>query len=304
MSAQILTELARAKVNLDLTVLGRRADGFHELDSLVAFADVGDIVTLDLDGPAGVHVAGPFADGIVGENLASRALALVARAAPGIRLGHVRIDKQLPIASGLGGGSADAAAVLRLLERANPAYADRLDWAALAAQLGSDVPVCLANHACRMTGRGEVLAPLVDFPMLPTVLVNAQSDVPFDKTRRIFAELAASAWNGTPQPVRDGATLDGERRRIRDSSASAVAVFVGYLGQRHNDLEAPALTLIPSLETVLAALRHDRLSNIVRMSGAGPTCFALCRSLDDARAVASRVAARHPGWWVRATQLG
>ena len=185
------TTLARAKVNLTLRVHGRRADGFHELDSVVAFADIGDAVTLVAGAPIGVAMRGPFASAIGGENLAQRALSLAAAAAPELQLGHVTIDKQIPVAAGLGGGSADAAAVLRLIQRANPAHAARHDWLALAAGLGSDVPVCFADRACRMSGRGEIVEPIGVLPPLPAVLINPQVPVPPNKTRAVFTQLAA-----------------------------------------------------------------------------------------------------------------
>src|SRR5690606_13758578 len=150
----VLTETARAKVNLTLEVLGRRTDGFHELESLVAFAAIGDEVTLRVGAPLGVTVSGPNASAIDGENIAARALAVLVEAAPALVLGGVHIEKRLPVAAGIGGGSADAAAVLRAVARANPELAAAIDWHALAASLGADVPVCLASTAQFMWGIG------------------------------------------------------------------------------------------------------------------------------------------------------
>jgi 4-diphosphocytidyl-2-C-methyl-D-erythritol kinase len=283
----VLSERARAKINLSLRILGRRADGYHELDSVVAFADVADVVTLTLGVPPTVSVYGPFGDAIEGENLATRALELVAAAAPGLTAGAISIEKNLPVAAGVGGGSADAAAVLRLLRLANPARAASIDWMGLAAQLGSDVPVCLESRACRMTGRGEQLTPLHGFAPLAAVLVNPQAPVPADKTRQVFKRLAAAA-------------LPAERPASASTSRWTTADALSGV----NDLQAPATAVVPSIATVLHALESDTLPHAVRLSGAGPTCFALTATMDDAHAVAMRIAERHPTWWVRATTLG
>ncbi len=282
----VLSERARAKVNLTLRVLGKRADGFHELDSVVAFADVADVVTLTVGEAPTVCVYGPFASAIEGENLATRALELAAVAAPDLKSGSITIEKHLPVAAGVGGGSADAAAVLRLLKRANPKLAASVDWLALAAQLGSDVPVCFEDRACRMTGRGETLFAVDGILPMAAVLVNPQVPVPTDKTRRIFKHLAAA-------PLRAG---DAE-------AAGAQPWEIGDALHGSNDLQAPATAVIPEIATIIEALMSDTLPWAARLSGAGPTCFALCVSMDDAYAVAERISAQHPNWWVRATTL-
>ena len=302
---QPLAERARAKVNLGLRILGKRADGFHELDSLVAFADIGDLITLTPGALRHVTTSGPFAQAIAGENLAARALAAVTAAHPDLHLGAISIDKQLPVAAGLGGGSADAAAVLRLVRRANPERSASVDWPALAASLGSDVPVCFANAACRMTGRGEHLTPVAPMPALPAVLVNPCVPVPADKTRQVFARLAAPPLDLShripdathtpslsPPPSSCGGDPDVE------------AYLAQHLRHVRNDLAAPAMAVIPAIADVLAALQADPLPHVVLLSGAGPTCLALCVSMDDAVAVAERVAAKHRTWWVRAVRLG
>ncbi len=158
---QVFTEQARAKVNLTLRVRGRRADGYHDLDSLVAFADVGDTVSLTLGPERVVTVTGPFAAGIAGPNLLDRCLAFAGMATAPLQLGAVRLEKQLPVAAGLGGGSADTAALLRAIRRANdrPDAAAVDDWFRLAAQLGADVPVCLENRASFISGIGETVVP-------------------------------------------------------------------------------------------------------------------------------------------------
>ncbi len=145
-------EFAPAKINLTLRVLGRRPDGYHELESLVAFADVGDWVTLDVSKPVGVTTSGPFAGSIAGANLVEVALRRLVIEAPQLRLGSVHLEKNLPVAAGIGGGSADAAAVIRAVKRANAEQVETLDWNAFALRLGADVPVCLISRAAWMTG--------------------------------------------------------------------------------------------------------------------------------------------------------
>jgi 4-diphosphocytidyl-2-C-methyl-D-erythritol kinase len=282
----VLAETARAKVNLSLRILGKRADGYHELDSLVAFAGVGDTVTLTVGSPVTVTVHGPFSRAIVGENLAQRALNLAQATCPSLRVGGVTIDKQLPVAAGLGGGSADAAAVLRLVRRANPQLAAQVDWSAIAEALGSDVPACLLNRTCRMSGRGECLRLQLGVAPMAAVLVNPQAPVPPDKTARVFRALAA-----LPVPI--GVVPAG--RRV------AAAVFGPDVG---NDLEVPASTVVPAIADVLAVLRRNTLTLTARLSGAGPTCFALTRTMADALTLAADVSTNHAGWWVRATTLG
>ena len=148
-----IVECARAKINLTLSVVGRRSDGYHELRSLVVFADIGDTVTLTLGAPPEVSVTGPFSADIAGRNLVAETLTRLAQAEPRFELGAVTIEKNLPVAAGLGGGSADAAAALRAIRRANPAISDTFDWIGFAAGLGSDVPVCLVNQPSLMWGR-------------------------------------------------------------------------------------------------------------------------------------------------------
>lgn len=308
-----MSELARAKVNLTLRVLGRRRDGFHELDSVVALAGIGDRVTMIPGGYPSVEVTGPFASAIAGENLVMRTLQLVAEEIPSVRLGSVAIDKQLPVAAGLGGGSADAAAVLRLVlqsyqrgRRKTLQLQQQLEDIAVA--LGSDVLVCFHNVSSHMTGRGETVKQIHLFPSLPAVLINPQVLVPEDKTRQVFARLEA--------PPLDQALLQ-QKPVTLDAAQSWQHLGHGCLGEAgeaqlwrqhildsRNDLEAPATAIIPAIAGVLAAARADKRTVVARLSGAGPTCFALTATLEDAFALAADLAAQHPSWWVRATQLG
>ena len=168
----VITESARAKVNLTLEIVGRRPDGYHELKSLVAFADLADRLILDSDAGPAVTVSGPFAGEIAGENLLAATLRLIAAREPRLRLGAVHLEKAIPVAAGLGGGSADAAALLRAVRLANPEYAAAVDWPGLAARLGADVPVCLESRAAWVFGKGEDVVPLAaQLPTLHAVLV-------------------------------------------------------------------------------------------------------------------------------------
>lgn len=286
-------EIARPKVNLTLRILGRRADGYHALESIVAFADgPADRITLDLARPRGVTASGPFASGIAGTNLLDTVLELVAIAArdQDVQLGHVHLEKSLPVAAGIGGGSADAAALLRALRNANPHLAEAVDWRAIALRLGADVPVCLVNRATLMSGIGEQLSPLAHLPPLDVVLVNPQVPVPADKTAQVFRALAAPPL----PPGHAGAAFP-------DVSSRAALL---QLIDGGNDLERAATTVVPDIADVLAALRSEPGCRVAAMSGAGPTCFAVFDDAGEARAAAASLAARHPSWWITTARLG
>lgn len=282
-----LAATAKAKVNLTLRVLGKRPDGFHELDSVVAFASVGDTVMMAPGKPRQVDTFGPFASAIAGENLVARAVALALAIEPRLDIGHIAIEKILPVAAGIGGGSSDAAAALRLIRSANPRFAGAIDWTTLAADLGSDVPVCLVNAASRIQGRGERLTPIASLPPISAVLVNPRVAVPADKTRQVFASLRAP-------PLGSAIT--------RELPAEA-ADWLDFLAEARNDLEAPACAVIPAIRDVLTALRSHPATSLARLSGAGPTCFALTASQSDADRLAAAISTEHPMWWIRATTL-
>ncbi len=283
-----VTEKARAKINLTLTVLGRRPDGYHALLSLVAFADVADLVTLDPGATAGVTVAGPFADAIDGPNLVETALALVSESLPGLGIGHVTLQKHLPVASGIGGGSSDAAAVLRAIRSAHPQATAELDWMSIARRLGADVPVCFADRAVWMSGAGEELHDLASpLPELHAVIVNPQAPVPADKTARVFRALGASQISGTG----DGIATAWPAVPDRDE-------LLALIRRSGNDLEAPATAVVPQIEDVLSALEDAPGVEIARLSGAGPTCFAVFPDRASAAAAAASLAADHPNWWI------
>lgn len=284
----MIRKVARAKVNLTLRVLGRRPDGYHEIDSLIAFAeDACDILTFEPGTPIGVTASGPFAAAIQGENILVTALERLSGIAPELRLGGVHVEKQLPVAAGIGGGSADAGALLRAVAAANPDASEDIDWMAIAAALGADVPVCLANRPCSVTGLGERLEPLDEVPPLEAVLVNTLDDVPPDKTAQVFRLFPARP----PTATGSGQPLSVPRHRHG---------LIAEISKVGNDLEPAALQAFPAIADVLSALRATEGCLYAAMSGAGPTCFGI---FEDAGKAATNLAADRPGWWIRSTRL-
>lgn len=261
---------AWAKINLTLHVTGQRADGYHLLDSMVVFAAVGDVLHLS-PGPLDLRMTGPFAAGLTaelqagGDNLCLKAARMAGRNL------SIVLDKRLPLASGIGGGSADAAAVLRGLA------ADVPD----PKLLGADVPVCLASRPTRMRGIGELLDPLPPLPDLHLVLVNPCKAVP---TPAVFAALQCRDNPAMPDP-----TAWTDR-----------AAFLQFLRECRNDLEAPAICLLPAIAEGLSALRGAG-AELARMSGSGATCFGIFPDREAAERAA--MALSRPDWWVVATGL-
>ncbi|WP_375161542.1 4-(cytidine 5'-diphospho)-2-C-methyl-D-erythritol kinase [Bradyrhizobium sp. RDT46] len=290
-----LIEQGRAKVNLSLRVVGRRADGYHDLESVVAFADCADRLTLEPGGELKLTTTGPLAAacGDTADNLVLKAATLLAEAVPGLKLGAFALDKVLPVAAGIGGGSADAAAALRLLARLNDLSLDdpRIQKVALAT--GADVPVCLVSRACDMTGVGEQLLPL-SLPSMPCVMVNPRVPV---ATKDVFQELGLR--NGE---LRVGVT-DVIRAPAWPEEGGSIADWVAVLERVPNDLEAPALRIQPVIGEVLEALRDSAGVQLARMSGSGATCFAIYGAENEAHAAAQTIRRDHPGWWVHAGTL-
>jgi len=278
---------APAKINLFLHVGDRRADGYHELESLVAFSDVGDELNFETADTLSLTVDGPF-----GAQLAGEGDNLVLRAARGAAMlaGHdlprrITLTKNLPVASGIGGGSADAAATLRafLLEWRQEEF-KLSDFVELAKTLGADVPVCFFGHSAWMYGIGDGIE-RVDLPELHAVLVNPGVSV---ATRDVFAKL--SARSGVDKLV------------WPESFGSAELVFE-FLKTVCNDLEEPALSIAPVIGDVLSALRAARGVQLARMSGSGATCFGLFTDAASARAATTQIARDHPSWWMKSTIL-
>jgi 4-diphosphocytidyl-2-C-methyl-D-erythritol kinase len=263
-------EIGYAKINLALHVRGRRADGYHDLETLFAFVDAGDGLRAEPADAFSLTVIGPFADDLADEpdNLVLRAARLLA-ARNGIATALAfTLDKHLPVASGIGGGSADAAAALRLAGRVWGAAAITVLPGDVAGELGADVPACVASRLCFGTGVGDVLADC-DVPGLagmPVLLVNPRVPCP---TGPVFRR-----WDGI-----DHGPLDPAQWR-----------------KARNDLEAPAIALVPEIGAVLHALARTG-ARLSRMSGSGATCFALFDEASARDRAAEQIAVEHPGWW-------
>lgn len=278
MATEAAVEAAPAKINLCLHVTGRRLDGYHLLDSLVVFADVADRVFASPAHGLSLVVAGPEGAGLQADddNLVLRAARLM-----GVADAALVLDKHLPVASGIGGGSADAAAALRALARLTGLPLPSPDEVL---RLGADVPVCLSGRPARMTGIGEGVAPLPALPPLGCVLVNPRLPVP---TPQVFGALASR--ENPPLPDLPHAAL---------TSAEA---FCGWLNVfTRNDLVPPARSIAPILVDVQAALEETSGCLLARMSGSGGTHFGLYASVEAAQAAAEALRTRHPFWWIEA----
>lgn len=275
------TALARAKVNLCLHVTGQRADGYHLLDSLVVFAETGDRIAVAPAADLSLTVTGPQGAGLgAGEdNLCLRA----ARAFGLPRGAAITLDKHLPVASGIGGGSADAAAVLQALARL---WGVALPDAAAVLALGADVPVCLAGVPARMRGVGESVTPVSGLPAAWLVLVNPGVAV---ATPAVFRALSR----------RDNPALP----EVLPQQWPTAADLAAFLRAQRNDLEPAAVTLAPVVGQVTAALAGQAGCLLARMSGSGATCFGLFAGAQQAEEAAEAIRRAQPGWWVQAAEM-
>ncbi|CAH1654515.1 4-diphosphocytidyl-2-C-methyl-D-erythritol kinase [Hyphomicrobiales bacterium] len=286
-----LTTRARAKVNLDLRVLARREDGYHELESLVAFAGIGDELTLEPEAPLALSIAGPRAGGlgVADDNLVLRAARAFADVWPGLRLGRFHLVKRLPVASGIGGGSADAAAALRLIARLNGIAQTDPVLRETAARIGADVPVCLDSRARLMAGIGERLGPALRLPPLFAVLANPGVAV---ETAAVFRALGLAR---------------GQKREASAAVAEPAPIsaeeLLGTLVASGNDLAEPARRVAPVIDEVLDGLSALPGCRLARMSGSGATCFALFEDCRASAEAARELARRRPDWWIKPTLL-
>jgi 4-diphosphocytidyl-2-C-methyl-D-erythritol kinase len=286
-----LIENAPAKINLTLRVLGRRDDGFHEIESLVAFADFGDRLSFSHGSELTLTVRGPnaVAAGAGDDNLVLKAARGLAARRPNVVLGAFDLEKRLPVAAGLGGGSADAAAALRLIAQANGLAADDPDLYAAARATSADVPVCLDPRPRIMRGIGEVLSDPLALPSLPAVLVNPGLAL---ATKSVF-----TGWK--PAPAQTAALDTRAVGKLKDREQLLL-----LLTGQSNDLEGPAIALRPVVADALAALRVLAGCHLARMSGSGATCFGLFARAGEAAAAEKLLSVKQPGWWVKATMLG
>jgi 4-diphosphocytidyl-2-C-methyl-D-erythritol kinase len=273
---------ARAKINLFLHVGEKREDGFHPLQSLAVFTDFGDRVAAEEADDLSLSLEGPFAAGLEGDgNLVLRAGRALAERAGRPPQARITLTKNLPLASGVGGGSADAAGTLRLLSNLWQLKYDEKVLREIGASLGSDVPVCVRSQPAFMEGRGEVLTPVTSLPRLPLLLVNPRVAIP---TADIFAAL-------------------GERRgvgmKLPSGGFTDLADLLRFLEMTSNDLEAPAKAREPAIGDVLNALRRMPGALFTRMSGSGATCFALMPDDGGAMRAAALLREKYPNWWVQ-----
>jgi 4-diphosphocytidyl-2-C-methyl-D-erythritol kinase len=278
-------EFAPAKVNLTLHVTGRRSDGYHLLDSLVIFVDAGDRLRAGLAEPDlfELQTEGAFGRSVPPgpDNLVLKAARWFERSCGAERGARLILKKELPPASGIGGGSADAAATLRALSRL---YERPLPDAAEVAPLGADVPVCLSDKPQRMKGIGQSLAPVSGLPEFHLVLINPRVEVP---TPTVFGGLEEA----------DNAPMATEIPSFANGWD-----LVAWMHLQRNDLEAPAIAQAPVIRDVILALSRTPGCMLARMSGSGATCFGVYETAEEARAAAAQVGKAEPGWWVRAAR--
>lgn len=293
----MIEEFAAAKINLTLEVRGRRPDGYHELDSLVAFSrDAGDRLVLEPGPQLAFETHGVEAAAIHGPNLVERVVRAILHHFPDLGSGRFILEKHLPVASGIGGGSADAAAAIRALARANAIADPVAAYGSLALTLGADIPVCIGGSGCAaafMGGIGDDVWRPATGTLLPpgdlaAVLVNPREAV---STAAVFAALAAPA-------LRPGATPSS-----RPNQFPTTEECLSFIAASRNDLEAPAIAIAPVIGDVLCALRALPQCRLARMSGSGATCFALFDGWDQACHAAMALTRTEPHWWVTATRL-
>jgi len=288
---QTLTERAPAKINLTLHVLGRRADGWHTLESLVALSRGGDTLSLIEGEPLSLSVEGPgaAASGSIGDNLVLRAARHFAQIYPGAKLGAFHLVKRLPVAAGLGGGSSDAAAALRLLARANAVSLGDAGVIDAARATGADVPVCLMGRARMMRGVGDELGPLLALPPLIGLLVNPGEPV---ATKKVFSLMkiapgAATGFGGHPKLC----------------PGMAADALIAALRNGRNDMEAAACLLAPVISDVLSVLAAAPGCSLARMTGSGATCFGLFKDCRTAARAKKAILRAHPSWWAKTCVL-
>lgn len=281
-----VTVPAPAKINLYLHVTGKRADGYHELDSLIVFTALHDVITVAPHGSLTFHQRGPFGNSLIDEpnnNLVLRAAHMLANLAGIPAKARIGLYKTLPIAAGLGGGSADAAAALHALCQLWLINPSEEEMDALALSLGADVPVCLKGLAAHVSGIGDLLNPLQLCPS-PIAMVLINPNIPLS-TKLVYGKLRGPYT--PPQPL-----------NILPNNIYELAYT---LGQRTNDLATPARELCPIIDEVLEALTASEGCQLARLSGSGPSCFGLFTDTNKAETAASRISALKGDWWVKPT---
>lgn len=288
--ATSLATRAPAKINLTLHVLGRRPDGYHALESLVTFAGTGDDLRLEPAETLSLVVSGPTAPlaGHDADNLVLKAARLLSERVPGLRVGQFHLTKRLPVAAGIGGGSSDAAAALRLLARLNGFPLSHPALREAARLTGADVSVCLEPRARMMRGAGDELGPALHLPRLFAVLVNPRVPV---ETPMVFKALGLQAGDALPGPGHP------------DIAAGSEASLLAAVRAARNDLEPAACRVQPIIVEASSLVAGTDGCRLARMSGSGATVFGLYDDCKAAAAAAKSIARRQPDWWVKATSL-
>jgi 4-diphosphocytidyl-2-C-methyl-D-erythritol kinase len=289
-----LSNRASAKVNLTLRVLGKRTDGYHDLVSLVAFAEVGDELALILGGPLDLDVMGPnaAAAGATSANLVLIAAHALAEQVEGLALGRFELTKHLPVGAGLGGGSSDAAAALRLLAKANDLELEDPRILFAAGEAGADTPVCLEEKARVVSGIGGRLSPPLRLPPLPAVIVFPGVSLATKEVFGIHDESGLESLSGSFADHPESGAIPLER-----------GTLIAFLNTQTNDLARAAHQLTPAITTVDERLYQTSGVRLVRMSGSGSSVFALYDDLALAEKAAQEIRAEHSDWWVSATTL-
>ena len=291
-SGPVVEEFAAAKINLALHVTGRRDDGYHLLDSIVAFADVGDVLRLGRSSTTALTVSGPFGQSLQGEveNLVlAAARSWAGQYGASDQGAEIELIKALPVASGIGGGSADAAAALRGLNRLWHVEPPADGMNSLALGLGADVPVCLQGCSCRMSGIGERIAAIGQMPEFAAILVNPAVPV---ATAQVFSRIG----------LKPGGKGNGALDAVPASSDAGD--WLTWLKDQRNDMQAAAIELAPVIGECLAAIAGSEGCQLARMSGSGATCFGLFATPAQAKAAAAELSAAQPQWWVADTTIG
>ncbi|SHE90621.1 4-diphosphocytidyl-2-C-methyl-D-erythritol kinase [Litoreibacter ascidiaceicola] len=281
----MLEQFAPAKVNLTLHVTGQSANGYHLLDSLVMFASVGDHLTFEPADALSLTIDGPESGAIPtdGNSVLSAAHLIDPQ-----KSAHIHLTKILPVASGIGGGTADAAAAYRGLSKlwGLPDAVPGSETFAHVAKLGADVPICLFSQTARMSGIGEKIEFMPDLPALDAVLVNPRVEV---STPAVFK--AISSKNNASMRMIPSNFIDQTR-------------FITWLRHQRNDMQDAAVSIAPMIENVLSALWDTKNCQLARMSGSGATCFGVFPSAETARYAALQISREHPDWWVKPCALG
>ncbi len=284
----LVKELARAKVNLALHITGQREDGYHTLDSLVVFPELGDLVTVKPAPQLSLEVSGEFAEKIQdapANNLVYKAAQMLSEHVPASSSALIRLEKFLPVAAGIGGGSADAAATLRALAKLWGASPSPSDLSKLSLNLGADVPMCLEEKPARIRSIGEVIEPVNEFPTGAMVLVNPMIEI---STPAIFKALEKK--DNSPLPE-----MPAEFENMK--------ALANWLKTCRNDLQKPAISQAAEISEVLDLLASQPETLLARMSGSGATCFALCETLEAAQKIAAHLHEIRSNWWIKTARI-